>query len=194
MPHQASHTFREWKRWCDVCGEVAARANHCQQCPDYDECDDCFRLPSSHERSHTFQQLTRSCDICGKISGKTNHCNQCPDYDECDDCFNLPKTTRSHVNPLPNNIPTSSRDRSLDLIHQPYHRFQTQTNNRPVQCDACQALVKMAYHCMDCPDYDECWHCFLGAKEEFGTANPQSGLGGLPQGMRDNDAPPSYEE
>ncbi|KAF8314201.1 hypothetical protein DL93DRAFT_2200881 [Clavulina sp. PMI_390] len=75
-PHKSSHTFRELTRWCDVCRKVAAKTNHCQQCPDYDECDDCSRLPASmkrHQASHTFQKVVHSCNLCGKETAKTQH-------------------------------------------------------------------------------------------------------------------------
>ncbi|KAF8313822.1 hypothetical protein DL93DRAFT_1123850 [Clavulina sp. PMI_390] len=63
MPHEPWHTFEVRfailnDRFCDVCGRSIVAANHCQMCPDWDECDTC--LANAGNRALAAAANTRS--------------------------------------------------------------------------------------------------------------------------------------
>ncbi|CAF3475248.1 unnamed protein product [Rotaria socialis] len=105
--------------YCDGCGKSISDGNryYCQECPNFDLCENCNHLPyivtrkGVHYKNHRMLKIIQSdniaftsprndsasnysfayCDVCGySIVDSRYKCLQCPDFDLCQRCYYLP--------------------------------------------------------------------------------------------------------
>ncbi|KAF8931717.1 hypothetical protein BGZ58_007460 [Dissophora ornata] len=161
--------------YCDIClNTVRGVRWKCQDCDNYDLCQNCHGLAGLRHPHHTFAPIEKyveeaerpttrsrytrrqdvvfhhaSCDLClNPIIGVRHKCFQCPDYDLCESC--LPSAKSQH------------KDHTFIPIAYP-GQVKVKVDQTPhynVVCDGCNSdIYGVRYHCGNCADYDLCGNC-----------------------------------
>ncbi|KAF8314199.1 hypothetical protein DL93DRAFT_2080274, partial [Clavulina sp. PMI_390] len=193
MPHEVSHTFvvrSPTLRHCDICTKYVMKANHCQQCDDYDECHDCF--VDAPRRWAAIQaaadDASKAADEASKAEEEARAAEKAEDdarkalhkpehrfvpigeVKQCDLCGAMVKVA-FHCKQCANydeceacynedEVPAEAPKDPSEILHEPYHAFDLIEQRR--SCDLCKEQIDQALHCKVCPDYDECLNCFTG--------------------------------
>ncbi|KAG0366769.1 hypothetical protein BC939DRAFT_455694 [Gamsiella multidivaricata] len=161
--------------YCDNClNTVRGTRWKCQDCDNYDLCQNCHKVAGLRHPCHTFKPIEKyvemtergsttpsrqfgqhamqhhaSCDLClNSIVGVRHKCFQCPDYDLCQGCLPLAKT----------------QHKGHTFIPIAYHgQIQVKVDQTPhygVVCDGCDNdIYGVRYKCGNCADYDLCGNC-----------------------------------
>jgi len=98
-PSTSSSTAAMHRASCDGCNRRIFNVRYkCNECPDYDLCEECKQKTGVHTADHTFVKITDPkapvhpaiCDHCNNyIVGLRFKCNSCMDYDLCEKCIQL---------------------------------------------------------------------------------------------------------
>jgi hypothetical protein len=96
----SSSTESLHRAFCDGCNSKIFNVRYkCNQCADYDLCEECKKKTGVHDAQHTFVKITDPnavihpaiCDKCSNlIVGLRFKCNSCIDFDLCETCVKEP--------------------------------------------------------------------------------------------------------